>query len=78
MGKALDAIKAKYPDGIPVTDPEGFAERVIAAAEHLNPDDLREDLDACDDAIVAKDREKVILALAAMATKAGLEIIIPG
>lgn len=75
---ALEELKKKYPGGIPVKDPEKVAELVAKAADHLDPEDLRDDLQALQDATDAKDTQKQILTIIAMLTKAGLEIAIPG
>lgn len=77
MGAALDRMREKYSAGIPVKDPERVAESVAQAAEHLPEGAIDEDVKALNEATAANDREKQILAILAMAAKAGLRIAFP-
>lgn len=77
MGAALDRMKEKYPGGIPVDDPDRVAENVAKAATHLPEGAIDEDVKALNEATADNDREKQILAILAMAAKAGLRVAFP-
>ncbi len=80
MGSVLERMREKYPDGIPLTSevpPDRVADQVAKAATHLPEGAIDEDVKALNEATAANDREKQILAILAMAAKAGLRIAFP-
>lgn len=78
MSGILDKIAKDFPNGIPMVDKPGVLNAIKTAADNVDLDELDEDVEALIDARAKKDDIKAILAIVAMAGKAGLEIVVPG